>query len=380
VAEKDKKYYWLKLKRDFFKRHDIQIIEGMPNGKDYILFYLKLLCESVDHDGNLRFSEEIPYNEEMLATITNTNVDIVRSAVKLFAGLNMIDILDDGTYYMTQVQKMIGSETYWAQKKREQKALPTLQNGSRRLNANTLRLPNGTIKNVDEKRYGGNGMLVMDRSGGKCEVCGSEEKILIHHNNGYSNDPEDLIVLCAKCHGQAHSIKMGGKVPTPSNEIPICPSKSIEKDIDKELDIEIESDSDSPNPPPPKPKKPVKHKYGEYKNVLLTDEEVEKLQKEFGDKMTKECITFLDEYIEYKGYKAKSHYLAIRKWVVDAVNEKVFKRQKANNKNTSSMKGTYDLDAFERMLDAKDNPPPTAAEDENIRARAEALQKELAGK
>lgn len=117
----DKKYYWLKLKRDFFKRHDIQIIEAMPNGKDYVLFYLKLLCESVDHEGNLRFSEEIPYNEEMLAALTSTNVDIVRSAVKLFAGLKMIDVMDDGTYYMNQVEKMIGSETYWAQKKREQR-------------------------------------------------------------------------------------------------------------------------------------------------------------------------------------------------------------------------------------------------------------------
>lgn len=117
----DKKYYWLKLKRDFFKRHDIQIIEDMPNGKDYILFYLKLLCESVDHEGNLRFSEEIPYNEAMLASLTHTNVDIVRSAVKLFSELRMIDILDDGTYYMNQVEKMIGSETYWAQKKREQR-------------------------------------------------------------------------------------------------------------------------------------------------------------------------------------------------------------------------------------------------------------------
>ena len=116
------KYYWLKLKCDFFKRHDIQIIESMPNGKDYILFYLKLLCESVDHDGSLRFSEEIPYNDQMLATITNTNIDIVRSAVKLFAELRMMEIMDDGTFYMTQVEKMIGGETKWAEKKRLQRA------------------------------------------------------------------------------------------------------------------------------------------------------------------------------------------------------------------------------------------------------------------
>ena len=105
----DGKFYWLKLKRDFFKRHDIRIIESMPNGKDYILFYLKLLCESVDHEGNLRFSESIPYSESMLATITDTNVDIVRSAVKVFAELGMMEIMDDGTYYMTEVSKMIGS-------------------------------------------------------------------------------------------------------------------------------------------------------------------------------------------------------------------------------------------------------------------------------
>lgn len=106
-----KKYYWLKLQRNFFKRHDIRIIENMPNGKDYILFYLKLLCESIDHDGTLRFSDEIPYNEDMLSTITNTNVDIVRSAIKIFTQLQMMEIMDDGTYYMNEVYKMIGSSS-----------------------------------------------------------------------------------------------------------------------------------------------------------------------------------------------------------------------------------------------------------------------------
>lgn len=121
-----KKYYWLKLKRDFFKRHDIRIIEEMPNGKEYILFYLKLLLESIDHEGALRFSETVPYNEQMLSVITNTNIDIVRSAMKMFIELKMMDILDDQTIYMAEVEKLIGSETEWAKKKRlyrEQRAL-----------------------------------------------------------------------------------------------------------------------------------------------------------------------------------------------------------------------------------------------------------------
>lgn len=125
-----KKYYWLKLKRDFFKRHDIRIIEEMENGKDYILFYLKMLLESIDHEGELRFSETIPYNEKMLSVITNTNIDIVRSALKVFADLKMIEVYDDSTIYMAEVKKLTGSETEFAKKKREyrQKLLELKQN------------------------------------------------------------------------------------------------------------------------------------------------------------------------------------------------------------------------------------------------------------
>ena len=119
--EDSKRFYWLKLKRDFFKRHDIRIVEDMPNGKDYILFYLKLLVESVDHNGELRFSETIPYNEEMLSTITNTNIDIVRAAMKIFSHLEMIEIIDDGTIYMTETLRMIGSAVDNDNAKRQQR-------------------------------------------------------------------------------------------------------------------------------------------------------------------------------------------------------------------------------------------------------------------
>ena len=118
-----KRFYWLKLDKDFFKKHDIRIVENMPNGKDYILFYLKLLCESTSHEGYLRFSETIPYNEEMLATITNTNIDIVRSAIKIFTELKMMRCLDDGTLYLEQVERMIGSETGQTIRKREAKLI-----------------------------------------------------------------------------------------------------------------------------------------------------------------------------------------------------------------------------------------------------------------
>jgi len=114
----EKRYYWLKLKRDFFKRHDIKIIESMPNGKDYVLFYLKLLLESIDHDGQLRFSETIPYDENMLSVITNTNIDVVRSAMKIFTQLNMMEVMDDRTIYLEEAAKMLGCEGWSAQRVR----------------------------------------------------------------------------------------------------------------------------------------------------------------------------------------------------------------------------------------------------------------------
>lgn len=118
MAGREKKYYWLKLKRDFFKRHDIRIIEKMQNGKDYVLFYLKMLLESIDHEGELRFSDAIPYNEEMLSVITDTNVDVIRHAMRIFIDLGMIEVLEDETIYMNEVQKMIGSESSAAERVR----------------------------------------------------------------------------------------------------------------------------------------------------------------------------------------------------------------------------------------------------------------------
>jgi predicted phage replisome organizer len=111
-------YYWLKLKRDFFKRHDTKIIRSMENGEKYLIFYLTLLVESIDHNGKLRFSDTVPYNDSMLSTITDTDIDIVRSAVKIFCELGMMECFDDGTFYMAKVVEMTGCETEWAEKKR----------------------------------------------------------------------------------------------------------------------------------------------------------------------------------------------------------------------------------------------------------------------
>lgn len=114
---------------------------------------------------------------------------------------------------------------------------------------------------------------------------------------------------------------------------------SIDKDsIDKDSIGEESKEKDIT--PAPKEKK---HIYGEYKHVRLTDNDVEKLKADYGEYMTEQLITFLDEYIEMKGYKAKNHYLAIKKWVVDAVKEKANKYNSKPNTKAQELNDFYSV-------------------------------------
>ena len=138
MAQTTKKYYWLKLKEDFFEDDTIEWIEEQPNGEKYSLFYLKLCLKSLKTDGILiRNVGEmlIPYDVKKLAEITKTDVDTVRVAMELFKNIGLIQILENGEIYMAQLKNMVGSESKWAEKKRLQRAkkaeeLPVPENAS----------------------------------------------------------------------------------------------------------------------------------------------------------------------------------------------------------------------------------------------------------
>ena len=91
----------------------------------------------------------------------------------------------------------------------------------------------------------------------------------------------------------------------------------------------LDKESIEPSETASTPTKEIKHKFGEYNHVKLTDKEYDTLKNDFGIDETKEAIKYLDEYIEMKGTKYTSHYMALRKWVFDAVKEK-------KHKNTST--------------------------------------------
>jgi len=145
--------------------------------------------------------------------------------------------------------------------------------------------------------------------------------------------------------------------------------KEEDKDKEKELDNNILSASDEPEPPAPVKTKPVKHKYGEYKNVLLTDEELRKLKTEYSD--YEKRIENLSAYVESTGKKYKSHYATIRNWArKDA--EKKPGRKEMVPQWMQGEKQNYDFDELEKEFDTV-----TIKDDPALAERAEALRREF---
>jgi predicted phage replisome organizer len=84
----NKKYYYLKLKDNFFDNDSMILLESMQDGYLYSNILLKLYLRSLKDEGRLLLNGKIPYNPEMLATITRHSVGIIEKAIKIFKDLD----------------------------------------------------------------------------------------------------------------------------------------------------------------------------------------------------------------------------------------------------------------------------------------------------
>lgn len=110
----NKRYYWLKLKNDFFEGDEINWLEEQENGAVYILFYLKLCLRSLRSDGVLmrRVGKmEIPYDTKKLAEITGTPLPAAETAMALLTSAGLVEVQENGALFMPQMEDMTGSET-----------------------------------------------------------------------------------------------------------------------------------------------------------------------------------------------------------------------------------------------------------------------------
>lgn len=209
-----KKFYWIKLKTDFFNREDIDFMLSQPNGCQYVVLYQMLCLNTANTSGELinKIGEMIvPYNVEKIVRDTKYfDFDTVAVALELYKKLGLIYEQEDGNLKITDVERMIGSESASREaiKKREQRLK----------------------KKIDGTQEGTN-----------------------------------------------------------------CPIEYRDKSIDIRYKI-LDNNK--------------KKKFGEFNNVLLTEEEYTKLENN-------NLLTYIEKlsaYIESTGKKYKSHYATILNW------------------------------------------------------------------
>ena len=127
----NRKYYYLKLKESYFDEDAIVLLESMQDGMLYSNILLKMYLKSLKNGGKLQLAENIPYTVQMIATITRQQVGTVERALQIFMKLGLVEPLQNGALYMSNIELLIGQSSTEGERKRrarlalqEQKALP----------------------------------------------------------------------------------------------------------------------------------------------------------------------------------------------------------------------------------------------------------------
>ena len=243
---------WIKITTDIFDDEKILLIESLPSSDSIIVIWFKLLtlAGKQNNDGVFMMSNRIAYTDEMLASIFRRDINTVRFALHTFEQYGMIELIDN-VITIPNWGKHQTLDAYEKKKKRDR-------------------------ERIARKR--------------------AEQRLRIEASASVSPDMSPDV-----------SPDKSPDVAFSDRDI------DIDKDKDKEEEKE-NADAGAPASPPPSStkKKPVKHKHGEYNNVLLTDEELDKLKETFPD--WKERIDRLSGYIASTGKAYKSHYATIRNW------------------------------------------------------------------
>ena len=248
---------WIKIVTDVFDDEKILMIESMPEADGMIVIWFKLLCLAGKQNNSGVFQMgQMPYTDEMFATIFRRPLNTVRLALKTFEQFGMIEIIN-----------------------------------------NTVTIPNwGKHQNIDQIEAKNAYMKKYMR-----EYREKQKLISSGESNCKTNSKANV--------SEADKIR----------------EEEIREDKSRG-DIEDVTDTNVGNKPP----KITRHKYGMYEQVLLSDEDYEKLKAEFPHDYS-ERIERLDEYIASTGKKYKNHLATIRAWARKDTANRPAKAPKSSN-------------------------------------------------
>lgn len=133
---KKKRYYWLKLKEDFFNRKEIKKLRKLAGGDTFVIIYLKMLLISINNDGIIRFDGVENSLEDELALQLDEGADNVRMTVLYLKAQGLLEQVDvnGSEYSLPEAIQNVGSEaesTERVRRMREKKKMLAIEQNKR---------------------------------------------------------------------------------------------------------------------------------------------------------------------------------------------------------------------------------------------------------
>ena len=321
-----KRYYWLKLKEDFFQSKRIKKLRHMAGGDTYTIIYLKMQLLSLQSDGVLEWTGlEDNFAKELALDLDEKPEDVEITLMYLLS-TGLAETCDNKTFLLPWVIENTGSETASTKRVRDfrerKKALTdgTAEKQEPKSNAERQRAFRAKQScsqkqhipliedHMNKTRYSGNYYIVCQRDHFRCAICDSIENLCVHHIDGYDeNKPENnavnkMVLLCRTCHANVHA---GQEIPQDildaigydnvtyndfcnASETQVKQVGNVEIEIEKEIELEIEKEDICGG------KKPPQRKRERQPFQIPTLEEVTAYCKERGN--TVDPQYFIDHY------------------------------------------------------------------------------------
>lgn len=133
----NKRYYWLKLKKDFFTEKRVKKLRSIAGGDTFTIIYLKMQLMSLADEGQIYFEHVEETFAEELALVIDEDVKNVEMTVNYLMGCGLLQEVEQDIFLLPEVLECIGSETQSTERSRNCRERKKLEQ-QKALQCNTL--------------------------------------------------------------------------------------------------------------------------------------------------------------------------------------------------------------------------------------------------
>lgn len=159
MSTENKRFYWIKLRENFFQQETIDWLMEQENGSAYIVLYLKMCLLTANTSGELIRTigdMTIPYEPKKISQKTGFDIDTVNVALSLFKHLGLIEETQGGIPVMPEVKNMVGSESESAARvrkyRKKKKALQSNVDVTKKALQSNVEIRDKSIENRDKSK------------------------------------------------------------------------------------------------------------------------------------------------------------------------------------------------------------------------------------